>query len=118
MTNSSLNGIIDIESEGNKMTREEVKSLLDKLNLSRDMGTNCVREKLKNLGYDRPAVRVCHGVTKICLIFEDTDFIVKWSYGCDCEIDESAKECDIYASAIEVNLACFFPKTEVLGEMG
>lgn len=100
------------------MTREEVKSLLDKLNLSRDMSTNRVRERLKNLGYDCPAVRVCHGVTKICLIFENTDFIVKWSYGYNCEIDESAKECDIYASAIEANLACFFPKTEVLGKWG
>lgn len=100
------------------MTREEVKSLLDKLNLNSSMNEYDVRERLEELGYKRPAIKVYDGATKICLVFEKTDFIVKWSYECSDEESESVKECRIYACAVEAGLACFFPKTEIMGRWG
>lgn len=100
------------------MTREEVKLLLDKLNLSSRMSEYEVRERIKELGYKHSEIRVHDGATKICLVFNKTDFIVKWSYNCDDDNSESVKECRIYACAVEAGLGFFFPKTEVMGEMG
>lgn len=100
------------------MTRAEVENLLSQLNLSRDMNSYDVRSRLERLGYGRSEVSVNHGATKICLVFKDTDFIVKWSYECEDEEDESVKECNIYALAVEAGLAFIFPKTEILGGNG
>lgn len=98
------------------MTREEVKPLLDKLNLSSRMSEYDVRDRLTELGYSCSEIRVCDGATKICLVFDKTDFIVKWSYGCDDEQSESVRECRIYACAVEAGLGFFFPKTEIMGK--
>lgn len=100
------------------MTREEVKALLDKLNLSSYMNEYDVRDRLERLGYNRSEIRICDGATKICLVFDKADFIVKWSYNCDDEHSESIKECRIYACAVEAGLGFFFPKTEIMGKWG
>lgn len=100
------------------MTRAEVKELLNKLDLSRKLDEYDIYDRLDNLGYKRPQVRVRNGATKICLVFEKADFIVKWSYDCDDDNDEGLKECRLYALAVEAGLAFFFPKTEVLGKWG
>lgn len=100
------------------MTRAEVMELLNKLELSSHMDDYEVRDRLEELGYRRSQISVHDGATKICLVFDKTDFIVKWSYNCDDEHSESLKECRIYACAVEAGLACFFPKTEVLGKWG
>lgn len=100
------------------MTRAEVMELLDKLELSSHMDDYEVRDRLEDLGYRRSQISVHDGATKICLVFEKTDFIVKWSYNCNDENSESLKECRIYACAVEAGLACFFPKTEILGGNG
>lgn len=58
------------------MTRAEVMELLDKLELSSHMDDYEVRDRLEDLGYRRSQISVYDGATKICLVFEKTDFIV------------------------------------------
>ena len=98
------------------MTRAEVMELLDKLELSSNMDDYDVYNRIEDLGYEN-LVCVHNGATKICLVFQDnTNFIVKWSYNCDNNHNESIKECYIYARAAEAGLDFFFPKTEIMGK--
>lgn len=55
------------------------------------------------------------GASKVCLVFRDEDFVIKWSND-DC-YDESIKEVELYQKAKEKNLEKFFPKTEIFAEI-
>ena len=69
-------------------------------------------EKLKE--YDRnlaEQVRVSDGASKICFVFRNKPFVVKWStYG----YKEAMEEVEIYNRAMAQDLAKFFPKTAFL----
>lgn len=49
------------------------------------------------------------GASKICFVFENTNFVVKWS---TCGESEAMQEVEYYEDAKAVNLDKFFPKTE------
>lgn len=104
------------------MTREEVKTLLNKLNLTPTMDYEDIEYKIRTLGYNQNQIKVESGSSKICLVFDNkTDFIVKWtydSYNNKNNQDESVKECIIYIAAKAEKLEFFFPKTEIFGQWG
>lgn len=55
------------------------------------------------------------GASKLCLVFKEEDFVIKWSN--DDRYDESIKEVELYQKAKEKNLEKFFPKTEIFAEI-
>lgn len=58
-------------------------------------------------------VQVHDGASKICLLFKDLPFVIKYDtdgYG------EAVREIAVYQDAIKANLAFFFPKTELFYE--
>lgn len=55
------------------------------------------------------------GASKLCLVFKDEDFVIKWSN--DDRYDESMKEAELYQKAKEKNLEKFFPETEIFAEI-
>ena len=55
------------------------------------------------------------GASKLCLVFKEEDFVIKWSN--DDRYDESIKEAELYQKAKEKNLEKFFPETEIFAEI-
>ena len=96
------------------MTEKEIISFLRECNLSRsgdywnmELG---IRKTAKDMGIP---IKTCDGATKICIIFKDEDFVVKFSFE-DHKVDEAVKEAEIYQDAIENHLEMFFPYTKIL----
>lgn len=56
------------------------------------------------------------GASKICVIHrnEDVNFVIKFSYGDDIQVDEALLEAEIYADAKVKGLDMFFPRTEIM----
>ena len=57
-----------------------------------------------------------HGCSKGCIIDLDADFVIKWTI--EDGNDEMTKEYEVYKKAVAHGLECFFPKTELLFELG
>ena len=94
------------------MTKEEVViNFIKSLDINKSTRINQVRRKIRES--DFPSVSVSDGATKICLIFKDYPFVVKWSIE-DCE--DAFIEAQIYADAVANNIQQFFPATGFLFE--
>lgn len=52
------------------------------------------------------------GCSKQCIVFENTDFVVKWGIN---KVDHVAREAMIYNQAVHEHLSFLFPKTECIG---
>lgn len=93
------------------LERKQIIELLKDLDIQTSDDSYDIRKKLNDLGYHRDQVSVADGASKICLIFKDKPFVIKWStYG----YSEAMKEVEVYKKAIEKNLEKFFPKTAFL----
>lgn len=66
-----------------------------------------IGQRLQSLGY-RNTVRVRSGASKICLVFKDFPYVIKWSTG---EYGEAMAEVRIYQDAVQKHLEKFFPET-------
>ena len=92
--------------------QERIIEMLKHLDLSPCDDSYTAYQKL--VEYDRTLsefVKVSDGASKICFIFTEKPFVVKWStdnYG------EAMKEVEVYQKAVEQNLEKFFPKTAFL----
>lgn len=91
------------------MEREKVIELLKKLNISSQSDGWEVRQTLRSNGYTD--INVSNGASKICLIFSDAPYVVKWSTD---HYEEAMREVQVYQDAVEANLEKFFPKTAFL----
>jgi hypothetical protein len=89
------------------MIRDEVISLLVKLNIKPYDDAYDIERKLRGI-HTGFRISVTDGSSKVCLIFKDLPFVVKWStedYG------EAKREAEIYKKALANGLAKFFPAT-------
>lgn len=100
-----------------KISRREwaVFNIIKELNVCDRHSSYKVEERLFDTDY-RNDFCVYHGATKICLVNEHDDFIVKWSH-CKEGEDEGLKEVELYKKAKAIGLDMFFPETKLLGEV-
>lgn len=91
---------------------EKVIEMLKRLDIDSHDEIYEVQEKLSD--YDAnlaEQIAVSDGASKICFVFKNKPFVVKWStYG----YKEAMKEVEIYQKAMAQDLARFFPKTAFL----
>ena len=97
------------------MTKEALKNILLKSDITRRTSLSQVRQILASAGLPREKCQVADGASKMCIIPREADFVIKWSTGYDCEsgFDEAYDEVVIYQRAIKAGLEMFFPRTEV-----
>lgn len=89
--------------------RENIIKLLKTLDINSRHDAWEVSSILRKHGYND--IKVADGASKICLIFPNTSFVVKWStYG----YEEAMREVEVYQKAIDAHLEKFFPKTAFL----
>lgn len=89
--------------------RENIIKLLKTLDINSQHDSWEVSSILRKHGYND--IKVADGASKICLIFPNTSFVVKWStYG----YEEAMREVEVYQKAIDAHLEKFFPKTAFL----
>ena len=96
-------------------TRNELKTLLATLGITRTTSRRQVKNMLIDKGYTEPEYRVCDGASKLCIVPKHSNFVIKWStsYSSEEGYDEAYDEVLIYEKAIKAGLEMFFPKTEV-----
>lgn len=102
-------------------TKGELKALLATLGITRSTSRRQVKDMLTDKGYTFPEYQVCDGASKICIVPEHADFVIKWSTSClsgEEGYDEAYDEVLIYEKAIREGLEMFFPKTEILCTIG
>ena len=91
---------------------EKIIEVLKHLEINSSDDSYDVSEKLRR--YDRnlaDQISVSDGASKICFVFKNKPFVIKWStYG----YKEAMEEVEIYNRAMAQNLAKFFPKTAFL----
>lgn len=93
------------------MDEKNIIDFIKSLDIDKSTRAYRVRKKVRESGF--PSVSVSDGATKICLIFKDYPFVVKWSIE-DCE--DAFIEAQIYADAVKNNVQQFFPATKLLFE--
>ena len=93
------------------MDEKNIIDFIKSLNIDKSTSTYRVRRKVRES--DFPSVSVSDGATKICLIFKDWPFVIKWSFENN---DDAFIEAKIYADAVENNIQQFFPATKLLFE--
>lgn len=99
------------------MTIEEVFDLLVDLNIENEDDEWTINKKIVKAGYDIHKFSIYSGASKFCLVFKDTDFVLKWAREDEFHTyNEAVKEAEIYENAKCVGLECFFPKTKIFGE--
>ena len=95
------------------MTKEEVViDFIKSLDIDKSTSTYRVRKKVHESDFPS-VVSVSDGATKICLIFKDWPFVIKWSAA---DNDDAFIEAQIYADAVKNNIQQFFPATKLLFE--
>lgn len=77
--------------------------------------TQSLVDDLRNKAVAEPIgkVDVADGASKVCLIFKNFPFVIKWNTG---DYDEAMKEVSIYQDAVAQGLGFLFPKTEFFYE--
>lgn len=93
------------------MTKEFVIDFIKSLDIDKSTSPYRVRRKVRESNI--PSVFVSDGATKICLIFKDWPFVIKWSVGNN---NDAFLETSIYADAVKNNIQQFFPATKLLFE--
>lgn len=61
-------------------------------------------------------IEFLHGCTKGCIVDHEGGFVIKWTIEDDS--DEMHREFLVYQKAVSHGVECFFPKTELLLELG
>lgn len=98
--------------------RNLIISFLNALGIDRDSNPWEVVRNSKNLRekgeFDEiGAINVDDGASKICIVFKNFPFVIKWSPDGG---DEAMQEVSIYEDAVNCNIGFFFPKTELFYE--
>lgn len=89
---------------------QEIQLYIKKLDITPRCDEYDVNSRVRHSSYPSPCpIRVCGGASKVCLVFQGENFVIKWStydYG------EAMKEVEVYEAASKTRLAQFFPVTE------
>lgn len=88
------------------MEKEQIINILRELDISSHSDSWDVSRSIRSCNFEN--VRVSAGASKICLIFSDVPFVVKWSTE---DYEEAMQEVKAYQDAVEAHLEKFFPKT-------
>ena len=91
------------------MTEQEVIELLERLNINPSYSEYRIRSLVTDNILDEKII-VSEGVSKICLVFKNENFVVKWSRFSD----DAKREIELYQLAKEANIEMFFPATRYL----
>lgn len=91
------------------VTADKIKSWLMDLNIQPSYSWEDVETAMCDYGDSSFHVRISDGASKICLVFNDFDFVVKWSTEGE---SEAMQEVNFYNEAKAQNLDKFFPMTE------
>ena len=98
------------------MTKKEVISILEKADLNDEMDDWEVNDAIHE--HTRESFTVSSGMSKICIVFKNLPFVIKYSHNRyeDKEdgVDESVQEAELYQAAKVAGIEMFFPKTEIL----
>ena len=92
---------------GFRFERDRMIQELKELNIHRSDNTWCIQKRLDDMGVPRKNYIIADGASKICLVFKDKPFVIKWSYN----KEEAMQEVENYQKAIAENLEMFFPQT-------
>ena len=97
------------------ITKEELKSILLKTNITKETYLSQVREILASAGLSKKDCLVADGASKMCIVLKEANFVIKWStcFNYDDGFNEAYDEVLIYQKAVKAGLEMFFPKTEV-----
>ena len=97
------------------MTKEELKNIILKSDITKSTHLSQVREILASAGLSKKDCLVTDGASKICIVLKEADFVIKWStcFNYDDGFNEAYDEVLIYQRAVKAGLEMFFPKTEV-----
>lgn len=91
------------------VTADKIKIWLMGLNIRPNYNWEEVEVTIDDYGKPPFDVHISDGASKICLIFDNFDFVIKWS---TCGENEAMQEVDFYEEAKAQNLDKFFPMTE------
>lgn len=100
----------------NEDLRVALVAYLDALQITPETDSNelwCSINRLKGSDLAAPVgdIKIAEGASKICLVFKNFPFVIKWSEG-DKGRDESMREVSIYGDAVAAGIEFLFPKTE------
>lgn len=101
------------------MTKEAAIAIIKSLDIDyTDNDTYYIGKKIQNSIFFNE-ISVYSGASKVCLLFDNADFVVKYvpgyRYQKELEENEALREVKIYEKAKEANLDMFFPYTEDMG---
>lgn len=93
------------------MTLERAEEILKSLDIANKYDEEDVQEEIEKQGIQNE-VSCVGGISKICLMFKDANFVFKYSnpYAYS-DGNEAEREVDNYNRAVELGLEMFFPKT-------
>ena len=91
------------------VTADKIKTWLMDLNIQPSYGCGEVETAMVDYGQSPFHVHVSDGASKICLVFDIMDFVIKWSTEGE---SEAMQEVEYYEDAKAQNLDKFFPMTE------
>ena len=99
------------------MTLERAEEILKSLDIANKYDEADVQEEIEKQGIQNEIFCV-GGISKICLVFKDANFVFKYSspYAYS-DGNEAEREVDNYNRAVELGLEMFFPKTYLYGEI-
>lgn len=91
------------------VTADKIKMWLVSLDIRPSYNWEDVETAMVDYGQSPFHVHVSDGASKICLVFDTMDFVIKWSTEGE---SEAMQEVEYYEDAKAQNLAKFFPITE------
>ena len=91
------------------VTADKIKMWLMGLNIRPSYNWEDVETAMSDYGKPPFHVHISDGASKICLVFEKLDFVIKWSTEGE---SEAMQEVNYYEEAKAQNLDKFFPMTE------
>lgn len=99
------------------MTLERAEEILKSLDIANKYDEEDVQGEIEKQGIQNEVFCV-GGISKICLVFKDANFVSKYSspYAYS-DGNEAEREVDNYNRAVELGLEMFFPKTYLYGEI-
>ena len=93
------------------MTLERAEEILRSLGIAKKFDEEEVQYEIEKQGFEKEVFCV-GGISKICLVFYDADFVFKYSNpNAYSDGNEAEREIENYNKAVELGIEMFFPKT-------
>lgn len=96
------------------MQKKEIVNILEKLDIQYGNTSGRIYSKVYDNIKNPTDIIVSSGASKQCLVFKKFDFVVKWCYEVNADLNEALREVTVYEQAAKIGLQQFFPYTEHL----